>query len=226
MIEMKTFFALLLMVPAIVLGQSAQESHLAFRVSSLAVTAPVIGYGGTVVAGDSNIEMYRDSRTPCGPLLNVGSGGANTIMLADQFDRIIAVSNPSVFVLSIGANDAHELFDFVKWRAAFNGMALKLYRLRITPVIETPLPMEPDKPLGADYFDQEALLRIVAHIRMVATNYGFVLNDQFAQHSVNGYMPTGGTQDGVHPSATTFAKARLSREQAIRAAWRKRGISC
>jgi lysophospholipase L1-like esterase len=222
-------FALLIcaFATAQVAEQSPQEIHFDHRVSMLQGMVEGAGYGKTVLLGDSIAEGFFWNSTTCGALINAGSGRANTEMLHARVARIFDITRPSVGVVPIGINDAHAWTDMNDWRWRYNGIAYLMFQRGITPVFETPLPVEYGKPLGSEYFDQATLLQIVAHIRAVARNYGAVLNDQFAAFADgSGYLPAGSTFDGVHPRGALYRAIYTQRQGAIRRAWAKRGISC
>jgi len=228
---MKLFFAAVLFFlsafAAAQVEQSPQEIHFDYRVNMLQGMAEGAGYGKTVLMGDSIAEAFFWNSTACGALINAGSGGANTEMLHARVARIFDLTRPAVAVVPIGINDAHEWTDLADWKRKYNGIAYLMFQRGITPVFETPLPVEQGKPLGADYFDQAVLLEIIAHIRAVARNYGAVLNDQFATFSdAAGYLPAGSTLDGVHPTGALYRVIYTQRQGAIRRAWAKRGVSC
>lgn len=208
-------------------AQSAQEIHFDYRVNMLQGVVQGAGAGKTLLTGDSNAEMFFWNTTSCGALINAGSGGATVEMLHARVDRIFDLTRPAVTIVPIGVNDAHVGTDMNDWKLRYNGIAYLMHVRRITPVFETPLPVERGLPLGSDYFDQATLLQIVAHIRAVARNYGAVLNDQFATFADDaGYLPAGSTLDGVHPRSALYRAIYTQRQNAIRRAWAKRGVSC
>jgi len=217
---------LLILFCSVAFAESPQETHFDYRIDSLGMKAQGAGYGKTLLLGDSIAEGYFWNSTTCGAVINAGSGGATVGMLHERIEKALNLTRPGVTVVSMAVNDAHEWTDLNEWKLRYNGIAYLLHVRRITPVFETPLPVEYGKPLGSDYFDQATLLEIVAHIRLVARNYGAVLNDQFAAFEVNGYLPARSTLDGVHPAATLYRSIHSQRQGAIKRAWAKRGIRC
>lgn len=207
-------------------AQSPQETHFDFRVSSLGMQAQGAGYGKTLLLGDSIAEGYYWNATTCGAIINAGSGGGNTEMLHARIAKMLDLTYPAVAVVSIGINDAHEWTNLADWKWKYNGIAYLLFLRKITPVFETPLPVEYGKPLGSEYFDQTTLLEIVAHIRMVAKNYGAILNDQYATFQQGGYLPANSSLDGVHPAGPLYRSIHAQRQGAVKRAWVKRGIKC
>lgn len=223
---MRVLLSLLTIISFGCCAQSAPETHFDYRVSSLGMKAQGAGYGKTLLLGDSIVEGYYWNATTCGPIINAGSGGATVEMLHDRIVRILDLTRPSVGVVSMAINNAHEWTDLDAWKVKYNGIAYLMYLRKITPVFETPLPVEYGKSLGSGYFDQATLLAIVEHIRMVARNYGAVLNDQFATFQVNGYLPENSTLDGVHPAGPLYRSIHAQRQAFVKRAWLKRGISC
>ena len=218
-----------MMLCAPVFGQSVQENHFDMRVVSAGTAAATTGRGVTVITGDSLVEAFWWNSTSCGALINAGSGGATTEMLHDRINNLEARTLPSVIVISIGVNDAHEGFDFEAWRARINGIVYSMWIKRVTMVIETIAPIEQGKPLGDGYFDNNAILQMNAHLRVLANAYrqGAVLNDQHpALADPDGFAPRGMTTDGVHHTGATQREVFRLREAAIKAAWLKRGIRC
>jgi len=227
---MKSLWVFILFVLAVgaAVAQTPQETHFDFRVAALPQQVQMAGGGRTLLMGTSIEEPYWwNTVARCGALVNVGSGGATTPMLAARLIRILDIARPSVAVVAIGRNDAHDDFDFEVWKAHYNGIVLNLHRRQVTMVLETILPVEEGGPLGSAYFNEAAARRMSAHIRVLAGIYGAALNDMERQFdNANGFLPPYSTADGVHPRGPLYVSMHAYRTLGVSAAWRKRGISC
>lgn len=214
---------------AVVLAAPAQaNTHAEIRAAMAATHAMIAGQGRALLLGDSIIEGFWWNQVCGGFQVNAGIGGATAGVLHSQADGILTLTQPSVVLLMIGVNDARldVPFDLEAWKVKYNGIVYRMYQSGATMILYTVMPVEQGKPLGDLYFDPARIVAMNAHIAAVAANYDAVYRDVWSAFQVNGFMPPGGTVDGVHPSRDTYVTLHGMIQADLTTAWARRGKPC
>ena len=208
-------------------AQSDVDIHATQRTYSVAGQVRSIGQGKTLIVGDSIVEGFWWNTLCGGPVINGGSNGANTKTVLNNIDVMLSHTKAKVVVVSIGVNDAsNPNWNWGVWAADYISLVEKVAATGATVILETVLPVESGKSLGSTYFNTSTIQNINLSIRGIAAQHGYLLNDQWNTHQVNGYAPVDATADGVHPNHNMYLTIKNNREVAVMNAWARLGKTC
>lgn len=170
-----------------------------------------------VILGDSIVEAAVLSNVDSRPLLNagIGGGGIDTVFpILDLLNRYSGRINRAI--LAIGVNDASRdriskssegRFAYLaRWAQNYESAASRLADLGCQVELFLILPVEENKSLGTQYFDQAAIGKMNELIRELGKRRGWPVVE-VPVPTIDGsreIMAPDSTADGVHPNAKTY----------------------
>jgi len=184
----KRVLVLLALAPCL-LG-AGWDAHWQVRDAVVALQVPQLGTHVSVV-GDSIVEAYA-GEILCGKrVLNVGYGGITTGQLALD----------GVAWWQAWQQRGQVLYNsYQTWRQAHADLVQALQRSGAKVVLVTIPPPERGAPVSRD-----AVMVMNAGVKFLGIMWGLLVVDVYsAVAGPDGYMPPGGTVDGIHPTATTY----------------------
>jgi len=144
-------------------------------------------------------------------IVNAGISGAGVRTFLHRAENILPPERGTTVLLAIGVNDASAgpAFAALAWEAEYRELCTQLAAGAARFIAQTALPVEKFQPWGDQLFFVEHINTINAIIRRLAKEQGYCLIDMHAHFAdKDGFMPPGGTTDGVHLTGASYEKWR------------------
>jgi lysophospholipase L1-like esterase len=175
------------------------------RVIGIIAQGSVIQGPFILYIGDSTVAGFP-YRTPCGAkLVNGGVSGTGIRWWKANLPTILGAIKPKMVIVGNLVNDTMAPVDIglkAEWQNDYLAIVMMISNAGAIPAFLTILPVEQNKPLGAGYFDVSAI-QYYNNVgpRFASSAWALPLVDVWNEYSQGGYMPSGNTLDGVHPTS-------------------------
>jgi lysophospholipase L1-like esterase len=178
--------------------------HLDIRRQMIAFQLDQIDNGEILVCGDSRVEAaLLPSEIAGKKVINGGIGGATISMIDAELPRVLAARHLALLVLSVGVNDANQAKRSPNTVTVFarrlNVTIARLKRYTDRILLTSIPPVEPGKPLGTNYFDNDLIRKLNEILQAAATAHNLSFVDLATPiQSTDGSLRAGLSKDGVH----------------------------
>ena len=205
-----------------------RTAYMDLRLRAIRAQAAQVHQGGVVLLGDSIIEALAMPDV-CGlPTLNAAIGGIGVASVARYAQEFLPVAKPLIVVVGVGVNDAGISIKppLAEWARHYADILRTVHAAQATPVVINVLPVEKAGSLTSQ-FDSRRIVEMNRELRRLAAHVGGIDVDTDALFAdAGGFMKSGGTVDGVHPTLESYTLLSGAIRQGVAEALKHSGHPC